>query len=161
MPITKVQNVPLVAQRGDGVCWFASALMLYKWAQATGHTTMKDPMADSGMKMRWDNNLDWGSGHNAFLATTLAMKTHASIPTEYQGLNTFFQSHGPIWAAGQKTWGGADHGHVVVICGVADTGVFIHDPEPVNQGVSLWLTWSQLKKYTDGASATVQFLTAT
>ena len=82
------------------------------------------------------------------------------MPADYNGLNTFFASHGPIWAAGQKNWCGNDHGHVVVVCGVADTGVFIHDPEPVGHGSSIWLTWDQWKKYVDGFSASVQFLTA-
>jgi hypothetical protein len=160
MPITKVPHVSLIAQRADGVCWCASALMLYKWSINSGHAGMKDPLADSGMKWRWDNNKDWSSSDNAFLASTLAMKTHGSIPADYSGLNTFFVSHGPIWAAGQKNWGGNNHGHVVVTCGVADTGVFIHDPEPVGNGSSFWLTWAQWKKYVDGFTASVQFLTA-
>jgi len=150
----------LVPQRADGVCWCASAIMLYKWSQATGNTGMKDPLSDSGTKWRWDNNKDWAPGDNAYLATTLNMKTHDDVPTDYDGLNSFLQSHGPIWTAGQKNWGGANHGHVVVICGVADTGVLIYDPEPVNQGCSQWLTWDQLAKYTDGTSATVKYMTA-
>ena len=88
------------------------------------------------------------------------MKTLSAVPRDYAALNTLFQLRGPIWCAGHKTWGGGGHGHVVVICGVADTGVFIHDPEPVNQGSSIWLTWDQLKKYIDGTSPVVQFLTA-
>lgn len=161
MPIVKVQNVPLIAQKSDGVCWCASALMVYKWAQATGNATMKNPLDDAGMKKRYEDNGDWGSSQNGILATTFNMKTHASIPMEYTELNTFLQKHGPIWTAGQKNWGGNNHGHVVVICGVADTGVFIHDPEPVGQGSSQWLTWAQIKKYTDGATqADVKFLTA-
>lgn len=160
MPITKVQNVPLISQRGDGVCWCASAIMLYRWAQATGKTGMKDPLSDTGTKWRWDNNKDWASGDNQFLATTLNMKTLASVPRDYAGLNDLLQKRGPIWCAGQKTWGGGNHGHVVVICGAADTGAFIFDPEPVNQGSSWWLTWDQLEKYIAGSSAAVQFLTA-
>ena len=83
MPITKVPKVPLVAQRGDGVCWCASALMLYMWSMATRPTLMKDPLSDAVMKSRWDNNQDWASSDNAFLASTLVMKTLASIPGDY------------------------------------------------------------------------------
>ena len=36
-----------------------------------------------------------------------------------------------------------------------------HDPEPVGQGSSQWLTWAQINKYIDGATeADVKFLTA-
>ncbi len=160
MSITKVQNVPLVAQISDGVCWCASALMLYRWAQATGNSGMKDPLSDSGTKSRWENNKDWDPSDNGFLASTLNMQIQSSIPTDYTFLNTFLQLHGPIWAAGQKNWGGANHGHVVVICGVADTGVFIYDPEPVNQGSSQWLTWDQLRNFSAGTTADVKYLTA-
>ena len=160
MPIIKMANVPLVAQRGDGVCWCASALMLYKWSVATKRNQMKDPLSDSGTKWRWDENKDWASSDNKFLATTLNMKTLSAVPRDYAALNTLFQLRGPIWCAGKKMWGGGNHEHVVVICGVADTGVFIHDPEPVNRGSSMWLTWDQLKKYIDGTSPLVQFLTA-
>lgn len=160
MPISKLQGVPLIPQRADGVCWCASAIMLHRYALTLGPATMKDPLSDKGTKYRWDNNLDWDSKDNAFLATTLVMKTHSAVPMNYAGLNDMLFSHGPIWAAGHKTWGGGNHGHVVAFCGAADTGVFVHDPEPVAQGSSFWLTWAQAQKYIDGVTASIKFLTA-
>src|SRR5688500_2227124 len=102
MPITKVAFVPLIPQRADGVCWCASALMLYKWSVATKRTLMKDPLSDSGMKHRWDNNKDWASSDNKFLATTLNMKTLSAVPRDYAALNSLMQMRGPIWCAGKK-----------------------------------------------------------
>ncbi len=159
MAITKLSNMTLVAQRGTGVCWCASAIMLYKWGRKAGHMRMVDPLTDPGTKWRWDENKSWGKEDNAYLATTLNMQTQSSIPMNYAGLNDFLTAHGPIWAAGRKTWTGEAYGHVVVICGVADTGVLIYDPEPVNQGSSRWLTWNQLSGYVKGIDAAVQFMT--
>lgn len=47
----------------------------------------------------------------------------------------------------------------VVLCGVADTGVLVYDPEPVGKGSSFWLTWKQLDTYIKGEPATAQFMT--
>lgn len=159
MAITKLHNMTLVPQRGDGVCWCASAIMLYKWGRASGQHRMVNPLSDEGTKWRWDNNGDWDSYDNGYLATTLNMETQSDIPRNYEELKSFLEDHGPIWTAGLKTWTGGAYGHVVVISGVADTGVFIHDPEPVNKGTTRWLTWTQLNKFINGSSATVQFLT--
>ncbi|MGQ0543374.1 MAG: papain-like cysteine protease family protein [Blastocatellia bacterium] len=163
MPITVVQHVPLMSQPTDGVCWMVSAQMVYKWSKATGSGQMKDPMTDSGSKWRYDNNGDWSSAQNGILAGYFNMKTHAfsAVSMSYDSLNNFMTKHGPIWTGLQKNWGGHNHGHVVVICGVADTGVFIHDPEPMKQGTAHWLTWEQIKKALDGLSgADYQYLTA-
>jgi hypothetical protein len=161
MSIIKVQNVPLIAQPTDGVCWFSCAQMVYKWRVATGKGSMTNPENHAPSKKRYDDNGDWFSGQNGMLAGYFSMKKHSSVPMDLAGLTTFFQTHGPIWAGGQKNWGGNNHGHVIVICGVADTGVFIHDPEPVGKGSSQWLTWEQIKKYIDGlTTADYQFLTA-
>ncbi len=161
MAIVKVQNVPLIAQPTDGVCWFASAQMVYKWSQTTGNGSMTNPENHAASKKRYDDNGDWYSGQNGLLAGYFNMVKHSSVSMDLASLTAFFQQHGPIWTSGQKNWGGNNHGHVVVICGVADTGVFIHDPEPVGKGNSQWLTWAQIQKYIDGATdADYKFLTA-
>lgn len=161
MAIIKVPNVPLIAQPTDGVCWFACAQMVYKWCKATGNGSMTNPESHAPSKKRYDDNLDWNSAQNGLLASYFNMKTHSSVSMDLSGLTAFFQKNGPIWTAGQKTWGGNNHGHVIVIAGVADTGVFILDPEPVGYGSSQWLTWDQIKKFIDGATkADYKFLTA-
>lgn len=100
MAITKLHNMTLVAQRGDGVCWCASAIMLYKWGRASGQHRMVNPLADAGTKWRWEQNGDWDPSDNGYLATTLNMETHSSIPLDYNGLKSFLKEHGPIWTAG-------------------------------------------------------------
>lgn len=159
MGITKLSHMKLVAQRDDGVCWCAAAIMLYKWGRAAGQHSMVNPLVDAGTSWRWENNKDWASSDNGFLATTLNMEIQSELPVDYEGMKSFLSDHGPVWTAGLKTWTGDAYGHVVVICGVANTGVLIYDPEPVNQGSSMWLTWMQLANYINGSTASVQFLT--
>ena len=163
MPITKVANVPLMYQRSDGVCWYACSRMLYTWSQATGRGTVKNPEnADPGYVTRYNNNGTVGCRDNWHLADAFNLKKQSSIPLDYDGLSKFLEAHGPIWAGVQKNWGGNNHGHVVVICGVADTGVFVHDPEPMKQGSSYWLTWAQIKAAVNGLDdvPNPQFLSA-
>ncbi|MBX3294781.1 MAG: C39 family peptidase [Acidobacteria bacterium] len=161
MSITRLQNVPLLAQPTDGVCWMKSAQMVYSWSKATGKGSMKDPMSDAGFKARYDNNGDWWAGHNGILAKTFNMKTHSKVDMSLAGLNSFLPTHGPIWTGLRKNWGGHNHGHVVVIFGVADTGVLINDPEPMHRGTEMWLTWEQINKAIAGITdADYQFLTA-
>jgi hypothetical protein len=159
MAITKLHNMTLVAQISDAGCWCASAQMLYKWGRKSGQHRMTDPLADPGIKWRWTESKDWDSSDNGWLATTLNVEIQSEIPLDYKGLKSFLKDHGPIWTAGMKTWTGDAYGHVVVICDVADTGVFIYDPEPVNKGSSRWLTWTQICDYINGTTPTVQFLT--
>lgn len=164
MGITRLSNVPLRYQYASGVCWFASARMVYAWSQATGRGSMTDPKADAGYLARYESNGSVGCDQNWHIAQQFKMKKHPSINMDYESVNEFLKLNGPIWAGVQKNWGGNNHGHVVVICGVAETGVFIHDPEPMNQGSTLWLTWDQINKAADGlkavASPNPQFLSA-
>jgi hypothetical protein len=81
---------------------------------------------------------------------------------DFDTVNTFLAKHGPVFTSVQKNWSENNYSHAIVLCGVADTGVSIHDPMPVNQGSSTWLTWAQIQKAIDGVSADAdyQFLTA-
>ena len=151
MAIVKLSNVPLIPQPTDGVCWFVCAQMLYKWQQTAGKGSMIDPMTHEGSKYRYDNNLDWYCGDNGKLADYLQMKKHA-INLDFNGINSALATYGPLWTSVQKNWAGNDHGHVVVILGVADTGVLIHDPEPLKVGNTLWLTWDQITKAVNTAT---------
>ncbi|KXK03777.1 MAG: Papain-like cysteine protease AvrRpt2 [Acidobacteria bacterium OLB17] len=149
MGIYKVQNLQIVAQPTDAVCWWASDTMLYNWSKATGRGSMIDPLSDAGFKARYDSNGTWGSGDNKFMAKTLKMVEIASLDLTYDGLVAAFMKHGPIFASLQKNWGGNDYGHAVVFGGVADTGVLVYDPMPVGKGSLIWLTWAQTKKALD------------
>jgi len=162
MATIKVLSVPLVAQPTDGVCWWASCQMLYQWSQATGQGSMIDPNSDDGFRNRYESNLDWGCGKNGFMADTLKMKKFTSVTMDLSSLVSFLNTHGPVFTSVQKNWGGNNHGHAVVMCGVADTGVLIHDPEPMKSGSKTWLTWDQINKAIDAikGEADFSFLTA-
>ena len=162
MAITKLDKVPLRYQYASGVCWFACSRMVYLWSQATGRGSMTDPRDDAGYFQRYNDNGSVGCDQNWHIAQQFNMKKHPSITMDCKSVDEFLKAHGPIWTGLQKNWGGYNHGHVVVICGVADTGVFIHDPEPINQGSTLWLTWDQIGKALNGLDAVPnpQFLSA-
>jgi hypothetical protein len=129
MAIYHYNELPLIAQTKTGVCWMASAQMVHKWSRATGRGKMIDPMSHAGSKWRWGENLDWGAYDNGKLAEYFKMNAHDDLTLNYSGVEQFLKKHGPIWTGLQKNWGGNNHGHVVVIRGVADTGVLIHDHE--------------------------------
>ena len=156
MALYKVPNVSFTPQPKDGLCWWASAQMCYLWGKSSGKGSMISPNADPGFKNRYDNNLDWFCGDNGFLAKTLTMKTHTSIPMDCAGLTDFLKVHGPVFTSVNRTWkpGTKSFFHAVVISGAADTGVWVNDPWPVGQGESSWITWSQIKKATDACSGT-------
>ncbi|MDQ6787215.1 MAG: hypothetical protein M3033_10445 [Acidobacteriota bacterium] len=126
--------------------------MLFRWQEATGKGSMKNPAEVDMTKDRFEKNRIWYSFQNGLLATQLNLQK-SSVDMNFDSVNSVLSRNGPIWTAGYKTWDGA-HGHVVVICGVADTGVFIHDPEPMHKGSPMWLTWSQIKSYVDGVDDT-------
>jgi hypothetical protein len=153
-----VPNAKNVAQMNDGVCWWAGAMVLYQWSQAS-NGNMKEPNADDDVKQRWENNRDWPACNSTQLATKLRLKTYTDVPKDYDGLKDFLQVHGPVWTALQKNWGGNDYSHVVVIAGVRDDGVLAFDPEPVGAGSRKWLTWDQFQTALDGLGAAVPYLT--
>ncbi len=161
MAIIKTQGVPLIPQPTDGVCWYASARMVYKWSQATGSGNMSNPADDAGMYARYKDNGDWSSDQNGYLASQFNMNMWNAVTMEFDYLVYFLQSRGPIWTGLQKNWSGNNFGHVVVICGVSTTGVFIHDPWPMKRGEQKWLTWSQINHaITSYPGGDYQFLTA-
>lgn len=164
MGITKLSNVPLKYQYASGVCWFACSRMLYGWSQATGRGSMTNPRDDPGYLWRYENNKSVGCDQNWHIAQQFNMKKRPDLTMDYDSVSEYLKLYGPIWTGLKKNWGGNNHGHVVVICGVSETGVFIHDPEPINQGSTLWLTWAQINKAVealkDEAVPNPQFLSA-
>ncbi len=160
MSIFVVHDVPLMYQKSDGVCWYASARMLYTWGSKTKRGAMTNPANDPGYFQRYMNNGDVDSSQNWHVAQQFNMKKHETLPQDFQGLKEFLTRYGPVWSGIKKNWDGFDHGHVVVITGVAETGVQIHDPEPVMRGTVRWLTWEQFKTAVNAQSGNPQFLTA-
>lgn len=158
MPILKVPNISLVAQPTNKVCWWASAQMVYKWSKATGRGKMLDPIApETGFSERFKANGNWFCGDNGFLAGMMNMQKFKTLPMNYASLSTFLNLHGPVFTSVQKNWANHNHSHAVVIAGVADTGVWVCDPEPVGQGSSLWLTWAEINKAIQGVAAVADF----
>lgn len=149
----KVLGVPLIAQPTDGVCWYACAQMVQKFAAANGGV-MKDPATVDMTKQMFDRNSTWDNSNTTLLATTLGMTTHGKswLSLDYDCMWYILTVYGPIWTAVQKNWGGQNYGHVVVMCGTrsgASGGVFIHDPEPMKAGKAHWLTFAQMQKAID------------
>lgn len=148
MPIIKKEKVPLIPQPTDGVCWYVSARMLAEWRKAEkgGMGTMIDPAEHDDCRQMFERNAGWQPWQVGLLAKWLNTNL-PDISMDFGGISTALHLHGPIWTAGWKTWGGAGHYHVIVILGVADTGVLIHDPEPIGVGTYTWKTWSAMDKY--------------
>ncbi len=161
MAITKLSNVPLIPQPTTGVCWYACARMLYRWSKATGRGAMTNPQDDPGYFKRFNDNGSVAAFQNNHIARSFNMKMHPNMTLDYDSVYQMLLDHGPIWTGHKKNWGGHNHGHVIVICGVAETGVFVHDPEPMKQGSTFWLTWEQIKKAVEGEpESDPPFLTA-
>lgn len=122
---------------------------------------MTNPQDNAVTSARFNDNASWDSNQNGLLAGYVGMQKFNGLDMDLDSLNSFFSSHGPIWTALQKNWGGHDYGHVVVICGVSDTGVFVHDPEPMTRGSGKWLTWGQINEAISSfAGGDFQYLTA-
>jgi hypothetical protein len=145
-------KVPLVPQEKSNLCWFACSMMLYRWSvNKSGQSSMiKDPH-ENDIIMDWHKK---NQGVDADQVTQLAMKLNfrshkfADLPRNFAEMKAVLQKHGPIWTAVSKNWNGQtgqNIPHVIVIYGVLDTGVWIHDPEPVKKGTTRLLTWSDLK----------------
>ncbi|MBC7901063.1 MAG: hypothetical protein H7070_13545, partial [Saprospiraceae bacterium] len=79
MSITKLASVPLMYQRDTKVCWYAGARMLFKWSEATGKGSAKNPeTADQGYIDRYNRNGTVGSRDNWHLANALSLKQHTN-----------------------------------------------------------------------------------
>jgi hypothetical protein len=159
--IIRIKNVPLIPQRSDGTCWYASLRMLAEWRKATkgGMGEMIDPQEHTDCKNMADRNAGWPPENVGLLASWVKAKPRTDIKLDLKSLATALTASGPIWAGGLKTWGTAPHNHVVVIFGVADTGVLVNDPEPVGIGREDWKTWDSFGKFIKDGSCDVSFLT--
>lgn len=144
MGIQVVSGVSLVPQDKNNACWYFSARMVSQWSQANGGH-VKDPSSDDQLEKLYKGDFGYAPSTAKDLAKTLGMKTIAKQDRTQVEYQTLLQK-GPLWCQGLK--GGANgFPHVVVICGVSDTGVLIHDPLPLKQGERVWKTWAWLKNF--------------
>jgi hypothetical protein len=145
MAIYTISDLPLKGQDKTNGCWYFSAKMMADWSNKTGKGSIKDPKTVTDLFNLYDGNCGYALSTCGTLAGKLGMK---ALPRQERGFNEMLAllKKGPLWAAGLK--GGANgFPHVVVIGGVADTGVLVLDPLPLNYGGKAWKTWSWLKNF--------------
>lgn len=145
MAIYTVSGLPLLGQNMTNGCWYFSAKMMAAWSSKTGNGSIKDPSTLSDLLNLYTGNCGYALSTCGTLAGKLGM---TALPRQNRGFSEMMTliRRGPLWAAGMK--GGANgFPHVVVIGGVADTGVLVFDPLPLNQGSKEWKTWSWLKSF--------------
>ena len=147
MNTLRIGKVPLIPQYKTGSCWYASASMLAEWRIQSkgGLGTMTHPNAHSDTKDMYKRNAALLAVGSGALTRWLGMRT-VPFPASHADWAATLSTYGPLWAAGMKHWEGT-YGHVVVVYGVADTGLLINDPEPIGQGKEEWRTWASMDKY--------------
>jgi hypothetical protein len=165
--IFRLGQARVIAQPSDGVCWYATLQVLGRWRKSVrgsmGEMIAVEDQPDCARMYK--QNQTWPADNNSLLAQWLRMKKYSKseIKMEYKALYDVMNSKGPIYAAGVKTWGTAAHGHVVAFAGVADTGVLVLDPEPMNTGLERWRTWDEIdgflnrKTAADGTTVSIDY----
>lgn len=144
MAIHTISNVPLVPQDKTNGCWYFCLRMLAQWSASNGGAIV-DPSTISTLENLYQGNCGYAPSTAKDLTTKLSLSTVPRLDrgqAEYQTLLV----KGPLWCQGLK--GGANgFPHVVVIAGVADTGLLILDPLPLLTGERSWKTWAWVKDY--------------
>lgn len=141
-----VEKVTLIPQDKTNGCWYFSAKMMSKWTNDVGRSNkVKDPGTLTDLFNLYDCNCGYALSTCKTLAEKLGMQALARKKRSFEEYLELLKK-GPLWAAGIK--GGVDGSpHVVVIAGVADTGVLVLDPLPLNKGHREWKTWSWLDSF--------------
>jgi hypothetical protein len=151
MAIIVVPNLTLLPQDKSNACWYFSAKMVHKWASANGKQTVKDPANVKTDRLNlqglYESNAGYATSTCIELSACLGLKALSKSQRGFDEFKTLL-AKGPIFAAGAK--GGADGSfHVVVIGGVADTGLLIFDPLPMRIGAKVWRTWDWMDGFFD------------
>lgn len=146
MAIYTVSNLNLMGQDKTNGCWFFSAKMMAAWSKKASNGAIIDPSGVKDLDNLYTGNCGYALSTCGTLADKLKMKAHSRQKRGYAEMLALLKS-GPLWTAGFK--GGAANGfpHVVVIGGVADTGVLVLDPLPLNSGGKGWKTWAWLDNF--------------
>lgn len=150
MAIILVPNLTLLPQDKSNGCWYFCAKMMSKWAADNNKTKIKDPSTINDERGNLQTLYESNAGYSQSTCGELAQRLGGltALPRQKRGFEEFktLIAKGPIWAAGAK--GGATGSyHVVVIGGVADTGLLFYDPLPLNVGKKVWRTWDWLDGY--------------
>lgn len=152
MAIILVPNLTLIPQDKTNACWYFCSRMMSKWAAANGKTKILDPSTSSLNEGRMKLQDLYTGDHGLARSTSKELGDKLgglkSLTREKRGFEEFKKliANGPIWAAGAI--GGATGAfHVVVIGGVADTGLLFFDPLPMNVGQRVWRTWDYVDKF--------------
>lgn len=149
MAIILVPKVTLLPQDKSFACWYFCAKMMSKWSVDNNKTKITDPVTiDTGAT----NLLELYKGDYGYstrtcktLANLLGMTALPKAKRDFAEFKSLL-ANGPIWAAGAK--GGITGSyHVTVIAGVADTGLLLYDPLPINVGKKVWRTWDWMDRY--------------
>lgn len=145
MAIYTISGLPLKGQDKTNGCWYFSAKMMAEWSSKSGSGAIKDPSTQTDLFNLYDGNCGYALSTCGTLAKKLGMK---ALPRQERGFKEMLPllKQGPLWAAGLKG-GASGFPHVVVIGGVADTGVLVLDPLPLNHGSKEWKTWSWFKAF--------------
>jgi hypothetical protein len=145
MAIYVVDKVTLIPQDKTNGCWYFCAKMMAKWSSDSGKGSIKDPADQKDLVNLYEGNCGYSLTTCGTLASKLGMK---ALSRSERGFSDYLSllKNGPLWVAGLK--GGANgFPHVVIIAGVADTGVLVLDPLPLNQGERGWKTWKWLNNF--------------
>lgn len=127
-------DVPLVKQRRNMSCWYASVCMVAYFREAGPRLGLPDKWnANAGISLDDFIKLAQGEG-------LVSIRSPASNLTEQQ-LEVFLRNDGPIWCAGK--WDGVPH--IVVLTGVENGKVYVNDPNPLKGERVETLAWFNQK----------------
>lgn len=151
MAVVRVPNLTLLPQDKTNACWYCSAQRVHPWASANDKKTVKDPTTVKtdrfDLKGLYDTKPGYATSTCIELASAPGLTALAKKKRGYDEFKALL-AQGPIWAAGAK--GGADGSyHVMVIGGVADAGLMLFDPLPLNRGQKTRKTWEWMDDFFD------------
>jgi ABC-type bacteriocin/lantibiotic exporter with double-glycine peptidase domain len=121
--MSKIFNVPLVAQTSNNTCWHASSQMI--WFYWQGVTNKQGPMNTIAENYKDDRGVT--AQQFVTLAGKVGLKKVSPAPSTYtsQVLESLLNRYGPLWSAGM--WFGV--GHIIVLTGVDGEVIFFNDPD--------------------------------
>src|SRR5262245_36460687 len=96
-------NVSLIAQAQDGLCWYASARMLYERTLTRTGTSngMSDPAVHNETSDMAANNRAFPYNQVYILRDWLKMKDR-DVTWDFDGVSSALKAYGPLWVAGYK-----------------------------------------------------------
>ncbi len=146
-----VPNLSLIAQDNANACWYACALMLRNWRQATQALSAPGPSDFSYFANLHNTKSPVPWAQIRLLAQSMGLTVAPLMtPTEAQ-LEAWLRREGPLWLDGvpvsDDTGAPTGTGHVVVIGGIrrqnGEPQILIFNPWPPNVGNVGWfpITW--------------------